>query len=32
MILQECFDYAQHERKISNEFNRPSVRCEALEG
>ena len=22
----ECFDWAQHERKISNDFYRPSVR------
>ena len=28
----ECFDEAQHERKISNDFNRSSVRPEALEG
>jgi len=28
----ECFDYAQHERKISNGFNGSSVRPEALEG
>jgi len=30
--LYECFDEAQHERKISNDFNRSSVRPEALEG
>jgi hypothetical protein len=28
----ECFDEAQHERKISNDFTRSSVRPEALEG
>jgi len=28
----ECFDKAQHERKISNDFARSSVRPEALEG
>jgi len=28
----ECFDGAQHERKISNDFKRSSVRPEALEG
>ncbi len=28
----ECFDGAQHERKISNDFTRSSVRPEALEG
>jgi len=28
----ECFDWAQHERKISNDFYRPSVRPEVLEG
>jgi len=28
----ECFDGAQHERKISNDFERSSVRPEALEG
>ncbi|MDP2604151.1 MAG: hypothetical protein Q8S00_16385 [Deltaproteobacteria bacterium] len=28
----ECFDEAQHERKISNDFKRSSVRPEALEG
>jgi len=28
----ECFDDAQHERKISNNFTRSSVRPEALEG
>jgi len=27
----ECFDEAQHERKISNDFMRSSVRHEALE-
>jgi hypothetical protein len=30
--LYECFDEAQHERKISNDFTRSSVRPEALEG
>ncbi len=28
----ECFDEAQHERKISNDFTCSSVRPEALEG
>jgi len=28
----ECFDEAQHERKISNDFRSSSVRPEALEG
>jgi len=28
----ECFGEAQHERKISNDFNCSSVRPEALEG
>jgi hypothetical protein len=28
----ECFDYAQHERKFSNDFNPASVRPETLEG
>jgi hypothetical protein len=28
----ECFDEAQHERKISNDFRSFSVRPEALEG
>jgi hypothetical protein len=28
----ECFDEAQHERKISNDFTRSSVRPEVLEG
>jgi hypothetical protein len=28
----ECFDEAQHERKISNDFDRSSVRPEVLEG
>jgi len=28
----ECFDEAQHERKISNGFKSSSVRPEALEG
>ncbi len=28
----ECFDAAQHERKVSNNFTRSSVRPEALEG
>jgi len=30
--LRECFDEGQHERKISNDLNRSSVRPEALEG
>jgi len=28
----ECFDEAQHERKISNDFTGSSVRPEVLEG
>jgi hypothetical protein len=28
----ECFDEAQHERKISNDFRSSSARPEALEG
>ena len=28
----ECFDEAQHERKLSHDFARSSVRPEALEG
>jgi hypothetical protein len=28
----ECFDEAQHERKISNDFTRSSVRPKVLEG
>ena len=28
----ECFDEAQHERKICNDFRGSSVRPEALEG
>jgi len=28
----ECFDEAQHERKMSNDFDRSSVRPKVLEG
>ena len=28
----ECFDEAQHERNISNDFTRSSVRLEVFEG
>ena len=30
--LEECFDWAQHERKFYNDFNCSSVRPEVLEG